>query len=65
MLLLLGIFVPWWFTPALNSLISGRMVAKKIGQGTALATAKHEHELLSESVMINTDSLSYKGKGTV
>ena len=47
----LGIFVPRWFTPAVNSLISGRMVVKKIGQGTALATAKYEHELLSEPLI--------------
>ena len=47
----LGIFVPRWFTPAVNSLINGHMVVTKIRQETALTTPTYEHELLSESLM--------------
>lgn len=47
----LGISVPQLFTPPVKNSISGRLVVIKILQATAYATATHEHDLLSESLM--------------
>lgn len=46
----LEISVPQLFTPPANNYISGRMVVTKSDQGTAHATTKYEHELLSETL---------------
>nr|WP_233270306.1 XRE family transcriptional regulator [Chachezhania sediminis] len=57
----LEISVPQLFTPPKRGQVNGRMVNTRAGEGTALATATYEHDLLAEG-LTRKNMLPYRAR---